>query len=115
MRKGFILLGTAVLFLRALSAWSVEGGNSPQTLSGNVVLVKMVARQILVAYKKQGSVAETISTFQVDDKTELSHVADIAELRINDPITVKYVEESPGVFKALAVEKQAPAKAQERV
>lgn len=73
----------------------------------------MVARQILVAYKKPGSVADTISTFQVDDKTQLADIADLAQLRINDTVTVTYVEEGPGVFKALAVEKPSQGKAQE--
>lgn len=95
------------VFLAAVGAapvFAAEG--QPVTVSGKVVLVKAASSQVLLAYKKPGAFIETISTFKVDEKTQFKNLGNIAELKINDTVTVNYKASEPGNLIAQSVEKQ---------
>jgi len=100
---GFLFIVSLVAFA-AGSVLALE--NQPVSVSGKVVLVKPASSQLLVAYRKEGALVESISTFNVDEKTQLKNLANIAELKINDSITISYVESGPGSLIAQSIEKQ---------
>lgn len=110
MKKLFILQFSACLVgLSLVFAWAAE--KKLGSISGQVVLVKTTSGQVLVAHKKPAALIETISTFKVDGKTQLKNVNNIASLKINDTVSVTYVESETGDLLAQAVERQQPTPA----
>ena len=77
----------------------------PAAVSGKVVLIKTGTNQVLVAYKRQGAFLETISTFKIDEKTELKNFGALSELKLNDTVSVIYLESETGNLMAQKIEK----------
>lgn len=92
----------AVIFFPAML---LAAEQSPAVIAGNVILIKTGTSQILVAYKRPGAFVDTISAFKVDEKTRLENFNVITELKLNDPVTVSYVETDAGNFTALQIER----------
>jgi|SRR3989338_2927711 len=92
----------AVVFFPAL-LFAAE--QQPAVIAGNVILIKTGTKQILVAHKRPGAFVDTISAFKVDEKTQLANFDVITELKLNDPVTVSYVETDAGNFTALQIER----------
>lgn len=98
--RWFFFLG---LLLLPTFSYAKEGAVS--SVSGKVVLVKVMTNQVLLAYRRPGDFVETISTFKIDEKTQFKNVGGLAALKINDPVTVLYAEPEAGVLQAQVVEK----------
>ena len=98
------LIGVFLVVSAANLSFGAE--SQPMNVSGKVVLVKLASSQVLVAYKKSDALVETISTFKIDDKTQLKNIGNLVELKINDPISIDYVESEPGNLIAKSLEKQ---------
>ncbi len=92
----------AVIFFPAM-LFAAE--QQPAIIAGNVILIKTGTNQILVAYKRPGAFVDTISTFKVDEETKLANFDAITELKLNDPVTVSYIETDAGNFTARQIER----------
>ncbi len=77
----------------------------PAVITGKVVLIKTGTNQVLVAFKRPGAFVETISTFKIDEKTQLKNFGALPELKLNDTVTVNYLESETGNFMAQQIEK----------
>lgn len=98
------LIMAAVFFQSPLFAADVQ----PAVISGKVVLIKTGTNQVLVAYKRPAAFVETISTFKLDEKTQLKNFGTLSELKLNDSVNVSYLESETGNFMAQQIEKVKP-------
>ncbi len=95
-----------VCLMNLVSQVALAVESQPLSISGRVVLVKLTTNQVLVAHKKPGALIETISVFNVDNKTQFKNINGTASLKINDPISVAYTESEAGNLAARVLEKR---------
>lgn len=94
-RQGLWLFVFAALFFGGNSA--VFSAGKTGSVSGEVVLVKMVSKQIVVASQTQKDLPKVLSTFQVSEKTKLEAISGLAELKLGDWVTLDYFDSGEGL------------------
>lgn len=76
-----------------------------RTVSGNVVLVKSISKQVVVASGSEETVSKNVATFQADDKTKFENLENLSGLKVNDPVLVTYADNGKGIPKISRIEK----------